>query len=299
MKAPKRESSDPKAAESTLEGVRSLDSQAERLLEQRLYERVLNSYSNHLEKRKRRVRMWRVAAIWIGTLMLIGGGIWSTVSMHNKASNEKPVLQVFSSTNNTKRICLADSTVIILRPHSTLQIGADYNLIERNVMLEGNAFFEVKKNKEKPFIVRSKHLETTVLGTRFSVNSPIDGGEHSVFLEEGKVRIRIDDEQHLLAPHERIVYHEAIKKWEINKLSDVNLDMQTGALTLDGVDFATLRQCLDDYYGISLTHLSGRATRVRYKITLKPQMSIKDVAALISTISARGTIINQKTITIK
>lgn len=243
--------------------------------------------------------MWRSAAIWIGAVMLTGGGIWSSVSLRNKVTNEKSVVQVFSSMNSTKRICLVDSTIVILRPHSTLQIGADYNRVDRHVMLEGNAFFEVKKSKEKPFIVRSKHLETTVLGTRFSVNSPTDGGEHSVFLEEGKVSIRIDDEQHFLAPNERIVYHEAIKKWEINKLSDVNLNMQTGALTLDGVDFATLRRCLADYYGISLIHLSGKATQVRYKITLKPQTPITDIAALIGTISARRTVINGQTITIK
>ncbi|MBD1431539.1 FecR domain-containing protein [Sphingobacterium sp. DN00404] len=298
MKAAKRTSSDPKAEKTTRE-VTALDSQAELLLEQRLYKRVLNSYSNHLEKRKRRTRMWRSAAIWIGTVMLTGGGIWGTISFHNKGASEKPVVQVFSSMNSSKRICLADSTVVVLRPHSTLQISADYDRIERNVMLEGNAFFEVKKDKEKPFIVHSKHLETTVLGTRFSVNSPIDDGDHSVFLEEGKVRIQIDGEQHLLAPNERIVYHAAIKKREITKLSDVNIDMQTGSLTLDGVDFATLRLCLADYYGISLESLSTKASRVRYKVTLKPQMSVTDIAALISTISARRTTINQQTITVK
>lgn len=299
MKAPKRTLSDPEKPENAIDGIPPLDSQAEDLLGKRIYERVLHSYSTHRDKRERRIRLWRSAAIWIGALILAGGAIWSNVSLHGTAAKEEYPIQLFSNTNSTKRISLPDSTVVILRPYSTLQVSADYNRADRSVTLEGNAFFEVKKNKEKPFIVHSKHLETTVLGTRFSVNSPVDGGEHSVFLEEGKVSIHIDQEQHILSPNERIVYHEDSKKWEITKLSDVNLNMQTGALTLDGVDFATLRRCLADYYGITLAYQTNTATQVRYKITLTPQMPITDIAALISTISARRTIINEQTITIK
>ncbi|GGH12430.1 FecR family protein [Sphingobacterium alkalisoli] len=299
MKAPKRKSLATKEKEHIFSEVTPLDSESESLLEKRLYERVLQSYSTHREKKERRSIMWKHAAIWIGVLLLAGGVIWGNVLLRSTDTKETAPVQLFSSTNNAKRINLPDSTVVILRPYSRLQVAAGYNRSERNVVLEGNAFFEVRKNAAKPFVVHSKHLETTVLGTRFSVSSPVEGDQHSVFLEEGKVSIRIDQREVELTPNERMVYQESTQKWEVTKSSDVSLNMQNGSLTLNGVDFATLRQCLADYYNISLIHLTDKATQVRYKVTLTPHMDLKDIASLISTISARRTIIKDQTITIK
>ena len=299
MKAPKRKSLATKAKEHIFSEIPPLDSESESLLEKRLYERVLQSYSTHREKKERRTIMWKYAAIWIGVLLLAGGVIWGNVLLHSTDTKETAPVQLFSSTNNAKRINLPDSTVVILRPYSSLQVTAGYNRAERNVVLEGNAFFEVKKNQAKPFVVHSKHLETTVLGTRFSVSSPVEGDQHSVFLEEGKVSIRIDQRELVLTPNERMVYQESTQKWEVTKSSDVSLNMQNGSLTLNGADFATLRQCLADYYNISLIHLTDKAAQVRYKVTLTPHMDLKDIASLISTISARRTIIKDQTITIK
>lgn len=71
-----------------------------------------------------------------------------------------------------RSIRLADSTTVTLNSHSRLLIPSDYNKHDRKVLLvEGEAFFDVTRNANKPFSVTSKGVETRVLGTSFNIQA--------------------------------------------------------------------------------------------------------------------------------
>ncbi|PLX16244.1 MAG: hypothetical protein C0597_08135 [Marinilabiliales bacterium] len=60
---------------------------------------------------------------------------------------------------------------------------------ERRVKLEGEAFFDVTKNPNKPFIIEAKNAEVKVLGTSFNVNASIPGHKVEVFVQTGLVQL--------------------------------------------------------------------------------------------------------------
>ena len=84
---------------------------------------------------------------------------------------------------------LGDGTEITLNSESTIRFPKIFGEEKREVFLEGEAFFDVQTDKERPFIITSDKLQTTVLGTSFNVRCYI-----SVAVLSGKVKVEALDE---------------------------------------------------------------------------------------------------------
>lgn len=89
----------------------------------------------------------------------------------------------------TGHIFLFDGTEVWLNSGSKFRYPNQFNQSERNVFLEGEAYFKVKSNKNLPFKVNTQTLQVEVLGTSFNVSAYPGDGYHAVVLEEGKVSI--------------------------------------------------------------------------------------------------------------
>ena len=83
---------------------------------------------------------------------------------------------------------LNDSTRIMLHAGSRLEVPLNFNIDQRELYLEGEAYFEVTHDPDKPFIVRSREAYTRVLGTKFLVQAWSGKDDHlEVVVSEGKV----------------------------------------------------------------------------------------------------------------
>jgi hypothetical protein len=98
---------------------------------------------------------------------------------------------------------LPDGTKVWLNAESSLRYSTAFTGSERKVMLTGEAYFEVTKNKEKPFIVESSAGTVKVLGTQFNVNSYGDENVFTTTLVEGSVQITKGAAQKILKPGEQ------------------------------------------------------------------------------------------------
>jgi len=89
------------------------------------------------------------------------------------------------------KIILSDGTMVWLNADTKISFPQKFLDTEdtRTVVLDGEAFFEVAHNKDKPFIVKSNDLEIEVLGTRFNVSSYASSDQISTTLVEGSVKI--------------------------------------------------------------------------------------------------------------
>ena len=88
----------------------------------------------------------------------------------------------------TARVILPDGTDVVLNSMSKIKYPSRFGMFERNIELEGEAYFNVTKQHSKPFKVKLEALEVTVLGTRFNVKA-YDREPIRVTLEEGSVRL--------------------------------------------------------------------------------------------------------------
>jgi len=88
-----------------------------------------------------------------------------------------------------QRVTLPDGSTVMLNGSSQLRVASGFNETHRVVWLEGDAFFEVAKQQEKPFVVRTATMVTTALGTSFRVSNYATLNEPYVMLATGKVKV--------------------------------------------------------------------------------------------------------------
>src|SRR6202000_336004 len=83
---------------------------------------------------------------------------------------------------------LSDSTIVYLGPDSKINFPGRFNGKTRELNLEGEAFFQVKKDHQHPFIIHTGDVSTTVLGTSFKITA-FKGEPLTVSVATGKVRV--------------------------------------------------------------------------------------------------------------
>lgn len=117
-------------------------------------------------------------------------------------TSNKLVINTLSTANGeTYRVILPDGTKVWLNAASSLKYPASFaSLKERKVELAGEAYFEVHKDKTRPFIVDNGHQQVEVLGTHFNVNSYTDEPYTKTTLLEGTVRVSANTTQATLKP---------------------------------------------------------------------------------------------------
>ncbi len=84
---------------------------------------------------------------------------------------------------------LSDGTVVKLNSTSKLRFPSTFSDKKREVVLEGEAFFEVVKDSKRPFIIRTNNISTTVLGTSFNINAYPESNLVEVAVVTGKVKV--------------------------------------------------------------------------------------------------------------
>lgn len=117
------------------------------------------------------------------------------------------------------RLVLPDGTKVWLNTASTLRFPVVFGNDERRVLLTGEAFFEVAKDKNRPFLVQSRESEIRVTGTKFNVAAYLDEKMIKTTLVEGGVEVYCNNERLQLKPGEQAISNlqgQTIKKLAID-----------------------------------------------------------------------------------
>ncbi len=102
---------------------------------------------------------------------------------------EKSDLNTITTAKKSNTIELSDGSFIELNRFSSLNYPKTFTKQERKVNMEGEAFFNIKKNKEKPFVIHTNKLEIIVLGTSFNVKAYPQKQIQEVTVKTGIVKV--------------------------------------------------------------------------------------------------------------
>lgn len=108
---------------------------------------------------------------------------------------------------------LPDGSTVLLNAGSELSYGESFGKENRDVVLKGEAFFDVKHDPERTFVVHSGSIATSVLGTAFNVKSY--PGHHEVVVTVVRGKVRVGDDAQTLAtiiPNQQVVVNVATHK---------------------------------------------------------------------------------------
>lgn len=164
--------------------------------------------------RNRKRRYVRAIGIAASILLILGGiGFWGLKSYNQTPIIiQKEVIAYSQTTPYARHIMLPDSSRIILEANSTLTISRDFNQSTRTVELKGEAYFDVRHNPGKPFIINSGELKTTVLGTAFNIKAWPKEKQISIVVTRGKVMVQSPQKTlALLTKNQEITYNKEDK----------------------------------------------------------------------------------------
>ncbi len=124
------------------------------------------------------------AAVVIGAMLLVSG---YEVIYNQSATRE--LLEVTAANQQVNTVTLPDGSRVSLNSNTRLKYPKKFGRKIREVSIEGEAFFEVKPNKNKPFVIHAGSAQIKVLGTSFNVNAYPATKKVEVIVETGRVQV--------------------------------------------------------------------------------------------------------------
>lgn len=212
------------------------------------------------------LRKYAAAAV---VLLALGAAsyLMSTASEPSSIQSNTIAMDYYQSgAGERKQLLLPDGTVVYLNSDTKLGVAKIlFNKEKREIWLdEGEAFFEVAKNPEKPFIVHTHNLETTVKGTSFNVKAYKELDESSVSVREGRVEVRNGASLlGTLTQDRQIIYNKTTGRFEEHQTSweDAAAWME-GRLVMKQANSKELKLRLRQHFGVEVeirgTALQGK-----------------------------------------
>ena len=168
--------------------------------------------------------------------------------------------QVRTTTVKPELVILDDGTKVWLNSGSSLKYPDQFKGPNREVHLQGEAYFEVAHNASAPFLVHTGNLTTKVLGTIFNVRAYADDAEVRIILSSGKVEV-IKNEQNTerkgltLLPSQMVTYHKSAGSLLKSRVSNAYeySAWKEGKLIFDETPVSEVFNRLGHIYGVKFS----------------------------------------------
>ncbi|MCA0237317.1 MAG: FecR domain-containing protein [Bacteroidetes bacterium] len=166
---------------------------------------------------------------------------------------DTPEVQIAAATS-TLTDTLTDGSVVVLNRNSALRIAGNFNKKERRMRLEGEAYFAVAHDREKPFVIEVQQLEVKVVGTEFNVDNRSEPGRVKVSVTEGKVQLSAGAQNLLLVAGEQAIYESG--SGNITRVAKPNpnvLAYKNRYFDYDATPLGQVVRELSDVYGVDIS----------------------------------------------
>lgn len=219
-------------------------------------ERIWKGISNKINNSGNTVKVlyYKWYSIAVSVLLLVAfGGL--TMLWNQKPS--APVYVVTSGIQNLEKIKLPDGTEVCLGPGSRLEYPSEFLTESREVQLEGQAFFDVAKNPQKPFRVHTGGIRVEALGTAFELFNYDDSEKMEAVLVNGSIKVDLGEQYNsasrIMKPDEKLTLDKTNAKAIVNRIdADKYTLWRKGILSFENENLSMIIPRLERWYGCSI-----------------------------------------------
>jgi len=244
----------------------SLTPEQRQQLRQRLMSRIRKNIATDLESdqaivsRNRSSRKIVYLVTGIAAMILLVMGVFLSMDHHKVTPLDATSadMVVFNTAKRIQRVTLEDGSIVWLNPNSKIVYPRKFTAASRELRMDGEAFFEIKPDVKRPFIIYSNNIVTRVWGTSFLVRS-LKGGVEEVSVITGKVSVRLqqqdDGAEIMLTPDQKVTFLKAgnvLKKEGELKNSPVRMWQKT-TLFFDNIPLRDVLPTLNKKFGVSIS----------------------------------------------
>lgn len=199
------------------------------------------------------------------------------------------------------QVVLPDGSRVWLNAASSLRFPTAFIGQDRPVMLKGEAYFEVAKDRDKPFLVIANNgMTVKVLGTHFNVMSYDDESAIRTSLLEGKVNVSFAGRQVSLSPSEQSGFDKKEQSFRVEKDADMDkaVAWKNGLFDFEEDDIQTVMRQLARWYDINIVY-AGAVPSQHYTGYIRRQVPISQVLNMLELTGGVAFTIEGNTVTVK
>lgn len=194
------------------------------------------------------------------------------------------------------QIVLSDGSKVWLNAASSIRFPTAFSGSLREVELTGEAYFEVAKNKEKPFQVKVRDMKIAVLGTHFNVKAYEDEAETKTSLLEGSVKIIQGKEVGLLKPGQQAVINFKDDKVKIATADMVEvIAWKNGLFRFEGANIETIMREIGRWYDVEIVY-AGKVPMRRFEGKINRNAGLSEVLRILELSNVKFSIAGKKII---
>ena len=235
------------------------------------------------ESRKRRWRGVASAFSVAASLVIVALGTFTL-------TRDKFEVSPLTGTTNlvadeqTSSITLEDGTKVVLNVGSSLLFPKSFTGGSRIVYLTGEGNFDVAKNPEMPFIVKTAHMNVEALGTSFGIQAYPGDKTVRTTLKEGKVRVDVSNgRSYFLDPDMQLAYTPGEKLASVSRVNAVKvMGWEDGSLPFCNASFPEVARALEKRFGVSIRYNAANMPQSALNVRFAPDETLDDVLSTLT-----------------
>lgn len=253
----------------------------------REWERLFSSIEKKTISKMKTRRLFLHSKKYAAAVVLGIGVSLSTLYLTNQ-ENLSTVgnYKLVTSKGEKSYLQLPDGTRVWLNSCTTLEYAENYGHSNRSIYLDGEAYFEVAKNKDLPFVVKANGIDVKAIGTAFNVSAYMEDSQLTTTLFNGKVAVQptLTKQEVLLEPNQVAVYDKSRNKIEVVPY-DKKLFAQWrgGFLSFKMMYLQDITKLLERNYNVVFRYENQGIKKLRFSGSFRNNEDLSEILNVIKT----------------
>ncbi len=231
-------------------------------------EKSLKEFKALLEKNRRKTKTLKLWTSKVAAVAAFFIGIVVTSAIFLIAVNKQSEYTVITDAGEQSQVLLPDGSKVWVNSSSKLTYTTSMFASKRNVLLTGEAYFKVAKDKRSQFVVNSKNVETRVYGTEFNVKARLEDELVTTTLYSGSVSVNVPNAgngEHKLTPGNRIEVDTKTKVVTYSSVSNQRYPIWIrGKFHFEQTTLLEIALTLEKHYGVRFVFLDNSLKKERF-----------------------------------
>jgi ferric-dicitrate binding protein FerR (iron transport regulator) len=228
-------------------------------------EAMYNRIMKHILKKRIRRIWFRAAAVLLPFLLI--GGIFFQLNTRVNLLGGADYEEVYIPKGERVQFMFQDGSKAYINADSKIRYPKQFGLLDRKIFLEGEAYFVISPNANRPFVVEMEKISIQVLGTSFNVRAYPEEDYIHVSLDEGKINmISAVKKNNYLNPGEKIIYDKATDSCTVIRAFDTKLVSiwKNDIIAFKNASLQEVLKTLNRWYNVSFVVEDTRAYAYSY-----------------------------------
>ncbi len=227
-------------------------------------------------KNNRILHIWRAAAIFIPIILLLSFGLFINSYVDIFSTSKEQVIEAKKGEKLT--FIFHDGSKVMVNSDTKLRFPTRFGLTKRTVKLQGEAYFDVSKMKNRPFIIQLDNAKIKVLGTSFNIKAYPEEDSIRITLNEGSLAFlnNLKKSQTILTPGQTLAFNKQTGISRIYSKSDATT-WTNNQTVFQNTPFKDIVRSLERTYNVTFNIQNTEIYNYNFTLTSKPNEPLENI----------------------